>query len=319
MNALRKTMLDLRVGMRYSAVNLARLALQSVVSMDNHTLGRLNHARVLLMENWFAHEFAGALSTWKDMPESAQPFVDVHEAPIWMMWLQGANELPQTAEPFVGSIRKQNPDMDIRIVDLEQIQTLVDIPPIIEQRYREGALTGAHLSDYLRFLLLERYGGVWMDLSLYETAPIPIDRVLGVPFWSVKGLEPYPYAAAIPDGLDWQVYMMAAQPHALFNRVMLALTEEYWTRFDTRVDYFLTYYLSRLARTVPAVRDSYTRVSANNVMCEQPMVWVLGQSSLDGRTLVNRCRESGTWIYKTNLHESEHDLDRFLAVMEQLK
>lgn len=125
--------------------------------------------------------------------------------------------------------------------------------------------------------------------------------------------------AAIPDGLDWQVYMMAAQPHALFNRVMLALTEEYWTRFDTRVDYFLTYYLSRLARTVPAVRDSYTRVSANNVMCEQPMVWVLGQSSLDGRTLVNRCRESGTWIYKTNLHESEHDLDRFLAVMEQLK
>lgn len=319
MNALRKIELDLRIGIRYSAVNFARLALQSVVPMDNHALKHLNHTRVRLMENWFACEFAGVLTKWKDVPESAQPFADRHETPIWMMWLQGTNELPELAKPFIGSVSKQNPDMDIRIVDLEQIQALVDIPPIIEQRYREGALMGAHLSDYLRFLLLERYGGVWMDLSLYEAAPIPIDQVLGVPFWSVKGLEPYPYAAAIPDGLDWQVYAMASQPHALFNRVMLALTEEYWTRFGTRVDYFLTYYLAKLARSVPAVSHSYANVPANNVMCEQPMMWVLGQSSMDEHTLVERCRDSGTWLYKTNLHESERNLDRFLAVVKQLK
>ncbi|MBQ1514020.1 MAG: hypothetical protein IIZ50_07070 [Bifidobacterium sp.] len=318
MNALRKMELDLRVGIRYSAVNLARLVLQSVVSMDNHMLGRLNHTRVRLMERWFAREFGGLLTKWKDVSESAQPFADAHEAPIWMMWLQGTNELPEIAKPFVDSIRRQNPNLDVRIVDLEQIRALVDIPPIIEQRYREGALTGAHLSDYLRFLLLEGYGGVWMDLSLYETAPIPIDRVLAVPFWSVKGIEPYPFAAAIPDGLNWQVYAMAAQPHALFNRVMLALTEEYWTRFGTRIDYFLTYYLAKLARSVPAVDRSYTSVPANNVMCEQPMVWVLGQSPLNEHTLVEHCRDSGTWLYKTNLHESKHDLDRFLAVMRQL-
>lgn len=318
MGFVRRLRMDAYAGARYLAVNTARRSLQSVVPMNNPLLAQLNRTRVRLLERWFKHEFADVLERWHGAAESAQPFMDVHAAPIWMMWLQGADEMPEQAKPFVDSVRRANPDTDVRIVDFEDIRSLVDIPSIIEQRYQEGTFTGAHLSDYLRFRLLERYGGIWMDCSLYQTHPTPFNEVLGVPCWSVKGLNAFPYAVAIPGALDWQVYYMAARPHALFNRVMLDLMEEYWRRFDTRIDYFLTYYLAMLARSVPSVRDSYAMVPANNTMCEQPMAWIAGEKAIDEHALIGQCRASGTWLYKTSLHENEHNLRQFQSLMRRI-
>lgn len=319
MGTWQRLRMDGRVGMSYAAMNGARRLVQRMVPMGDPRLAQLNRKRIRKLETWFAHEFADVLSRWERTPESAEPFVTVHRAPIWMMWLQGADAIPTQAKPFIDSVRRANPDMDVRIVDLDEIRTLVGIPDVIERRFEEGVLAGAHFSDYLRFRLLERYGGIWMDCSLYQTRNTPVDTVLGVPFWSVKGLMSFPYAVAMPDALDWQVYYMAAQPHALFNRVMLDLTEEYWRRFDTIVDYFLTYYLACLARSVPAVRDSYARVPENNMMCEQPMAWIVGQSAMSEEALITECRESGTWLYKTSLHENDDNIARFRALMHQLE
>lgn len=319
MGFVHRLRMDSHAGFRYLTVNTARRCLQGMAPMNSPLLARLNRTRVRLLERWFEREFADVLQRWSGEEESAQPFADVRAAPIWMMWLQGADALPDQAKPFMDSVRRANPGMDVRIVDFEGIRELVDIPDIIERRYGDGTLTGAHLSDYLRFRLLERYGGVWMDCSIYQTHPTPFDEVLGVPCWSVKGLDVFPYAAAMPGALDWQVYYMASQPHALFNRVMLDLMEEYWRRFDARIDYFLTYYLAKLARSVPAVRVSYAQVPENNVMCEQPMAWIVGQLPMGEDTLIDICRESGTWLYKTSLHENEQNLARFCALMHQLE
>lgn len=314
MSTLERLGLDLHVGPVYALTNVTRRAIQAIVPMGHPWLDALNRVRQRRLETWFTTQFADVMVCWKDSGESAVPYVDPSTAPLWMMWVQGVDQMPDSCNMYLDTVRRCNPSRPLHLVDLETVRTLVDIPEVILRRHEEGGMPTAHLSDYLRFLLLERYGGIWMDLTLYQTGSTP-DWVLRHPAMSVKGLAPFPYATAIPDALQWQVYYMAAQPHALFNRIMLDLLESYWSRFHAIIDYFQTYYLAHLARTHPVVAASYRQVPRNNTKCELPLAWAqTGDPMPDPPTWTG----SDTWFYKGSSHMDVAGRQRFVKAMDAI-
>lgn len=315
---MRRFGIDLSIGPTYAFLNARRLFLQSCRSVDDPAVAELNRKRIRRLVRWGAKEFHTELDRWKDATETAVPFKAPADAPIWMIWLQGEDCIPEKYFPFLDSVRRNNPDHQIRILDLESVRTLVPLPEIIQQRYEEGYISPVLLTDYIRFALLEHYGGIWMDLTVYQQHPTP-SIMLEYPMWCVKDLRPFPYASAMPDGLKWQSYYVASQPHALFCKVVLDLFESYFVRHTAPFDYFFIYYLAYFARTVPAVCQSYDRIPANNASCEQFMPFVESNDPITENTVNAKLVDSSTWAYKGSSHLNESEQHRCSEVIDILE
>ena len=100
---------------------------------------------------------------------------------IWMAWLQGEEDesLPPLNKTCIQRWRNLNPTWDVNILSEETISDYVpeywDIiksSPNAHWRRWGRRARSAHKTDLLRLLLLDKYGGVWADASLYPRLPL---------------------------------------------------------------------------------------------------------------------------------------------------
>ena len=83
---------------------------------------------------------------------------------IWIYWHQGWDNAPDIIKICKKSWIKKNPEWDVRALDFKSINHFVDIN--LEKNILKS-LCIAHQSDLIRLGLLEKYGGVWVDASLF--------------------------------------------------------------------------------------------------------------------------------------------------------
>lgn len=308
---------DLSIGPSYAWLNLRRRLYQSRRSIADPIVASLNQQRVRRLIKWGMKEFAEPLARWTDKEETAIAYGN-RPPTIWMAWLHGAYQVPGKYHPFIESVRRCNPSAEIRILDEKSIRSLIDIPAVISERYGRGDISPVLFTDYVRFALLEQYGGIWMDMTLFQVHA-PVFDILDYPMWCIKGLTPFVYASAIPDALQWQSYYLAAQPHALCCKVVLDLFESYFDHHCVAFDYFFVYYLAYFARTIPAVQHSYNLIPPNNSRCEEMMTLVDSDKTLTPATTVSALVSEDTWMYKGSSHLNEDQTARCEQILSVLE
>ena len=92
---------------------------------------------------------------------------------LWMCWFQGENdpEIPRLDEECIKRWKMLNPDWEVNILSDKTIDHYVpEYVDIIKQCKVQRNL--AAKSDLLRLFLLEKYGGVWADTSLYPVTDL---------------------------------------------------------------------------------------------------------------------------------------------------
>ena len=81
---------------------------------------------------------------------------------IWMYWEQGEENLKnEYNKKCIKQWRNLHPTWNVRVLNYDQALEL--IPDLKKTNH----LKVQHRSDYLRLALLEKYGGVWVDASVY--------------------------------------------------------------------------------------------------------------------------------------------------------
>jgi len=91
---------------------------------------------------------------------------------IWICWFQGESDssLPPLNRECIKRWRELNPDWKVNVLSQRTISNYIpdffDIVKISPQR------SFAAKSDLLRILLLSKFGGVWVDASLYPMLPL---------------------------------------------------------------------------------------------------------------------------------------------------
>ncbi|MES1956045.1 hypothetical protein SAHY_15747 [Salinisphaera hydrothermalis EPR70] len=79
---------------------------------------------------------------------------------IWLYWEQP--EKPELVAALNADVSRKNPDHEI--VSLDRTNAAAYIPEYSEW---DGSLAPQHKADLLRLYLVSRYGGIWMDSSIY--------------------------------------------------------------------------------------------------------------------------------------------------------
>ena len=150
---------------------------------------------------------------------------------VYVFWWQGESDAPETVKYCIQSIRRKSA-RNVVLLTKDNYREYVELPDYLVQKAMDGVLGLAHFSDIIRFYLLYRYGGVWIDATCYLTGEIP-SVVDEYSFYSLKG----PFHESPGLMWDWTSFYMAAQPGNVICKYMLAFYYAYWKEHNCAITY----------------------------------------------------------------------------------
>lgn len=89
---------------------------------------------------------------------------------VWICWFQGMEGAPEIVKRCYASVEKNITDREIILLTEKNYREYVTFPEEIQNKIDCGKIKGAHMSDLLRLELLQRYGGTWIDATVFCTS-----------------------------------------------------------------------------------------------------------------------------------------------------
>lgn len=154
---------------------------------------------------------------------------------IWICWFQGIENAPILIQRCYQSIKDNIKDKEIILITSNNMFEYVQFPPNIQRKIEMGAITGAHLSDLLRLELLLKYGGTWIDATVYCSGQNIPDYMLNSELFLFQNLKPGKdgHATVIS---NWFITAYSG------NKILAAvqyLLYDYWNKNNQVIDYFI--------------------------------------------------------------------------------
>ncbi len=189
---------------------------------------------------------------------------------VWSMWWQGENALPDILKiSYMSHIRNiKNQGIDYRLVTHDNYREFVDVPEYIIEKLNNGVISFTHFSDLLRILLLEKYGGTWVDITLLTLKPVD-KEIFAYPFYSIclENTNHKPTGLGqIITGCKWTGFMLSTnQAHFPLLVFIKKCLLKYWELNNHAIDYFFMNLIIRLGyENVVSFKDTIDRIPTNN-------------------------------------------------------
>lgn len=183
-----------------------------------------------------------------------EPLKREHSNKVWVCWFQGLDEAPNLVQTCFKSLKNNLKNKDIVFLTQENYKEYVCFPDYIQNKIDRGIIKGAHMSDLLRLELLVRYGGTWIDATVFCSGDNIPDYMLNSELFVFQMLKP---------GLDghsmsisnWFITSCTNNPILRLTRELLY---DYWKKHDKLIDYFIFHTFFQLA--IEAYPDEWNRV-----------------------------------------------------------
>ena len=164
---------------------------------------------------------------------------------IWTLWMQGYKHAPELVKCTIDSIRKFAELNGFQFILLEKdtIEKYIEFPKLIKEKMNLGIIDYTKISDILRVSLLAKYGGTWVDATIYMSKDFDSSLLLQN-YYTIKTGEMADYSPNISQN-RWKGFFLSG------NSSLFGFTRdfffEYYSRYDIAVDYLLIDYIFDLA------------------------------------------------------------------------
>jgi len=143
----------------------------------------------------------------------------------------------------VESIQKNAGKHPFHLLSKDNLSEYIQLPDFIKQKVDSGAITLTHLSDIIRMALLAKYGGFWIDSTVYVTKPI---KGYDIPFYSIRQHDSNP--RYVDNGNGWTAYFIATCPNSIVAETIYNFFLAYWKSHEVLIDYYLVDYTITLCK-----------------------------------------------------------------------
>lgn len=177
-----------------------------------------------------------------------------HSNKVWVCWFQGMDSAPKVVQRCYRALQTQLPDRQIILITEENYRQYVTFPEHIEKKAQQGIIPKAQFSDLLRLELLLRYGGTWIDATVFCSGGQIPSYMLGADLFLFQTLKPGldGHAAAIS---NWFITSCTAHPILELTQQLLY---DYWKHHNSLVDYFIFHDFFQLA--IEAFPEEWSKV-----------------------------------------------------------
>ena len=161
---------------------------------------------------------------------------------IWTLWLQGKNQAPSIIKNCFRSIIQYNQGRKVIILEEKDIPNYIDLPEYIWEKYKKKIIPMAQFSDIVRYCLLYKYGGTWIDSTVLMTGAIPeeITKQKLFMFSILRGTRHSRQSLTA----NWFIH--AKKGNAIMKDI-INLNFEYWKKENKLLHYFINYFFFTLA------------------------------------------------------------------------
>ncbi len=173
---------------------------------------------------------------------------------VWFCWLQGMENAPELVKTCLRSLR-ENVDAEIMVLDESNYGEYVELPEYIVRKYRKGIIPPALFSDMLRLELLIRYGGTWIDSTVWASPKVGAkDSKCWQAWQKIQESELFIYRYFNREGRvegmsNWFIHAEAG--NALLKDVRDMLYA-YWHDYNCTVEYYIFHlFFSHVAKRYP--------------------------------------------------------------------
>ncbi|MCI8377477.1 MAG: hypothetical protein HFH72_03040 [Lachnospiraceae bacterium] len=173
---------------------------------------------------------------------------------VWVSWLQGWEAAPILVQKCVESIKKWTSGKKFVFLTMKNVGEYIEIPDYVMEKFSDGIIRPAFFSDILRLLLLEKYGGLWVDATVFCMDDFSY-LYSGSNFFAFRVTDEEVIASS------WFLY--AAKGHVLVKET-LRLVLRYCREMEQMEHYYIFHYFFRMAAEcyeeewdkVPAIEGS---------------------------------------------------------------
>lgn len=159
---------------------------------------------------------------------------------IWSMWWQGTDNMPDIIQKCTRSIRENLPDgFEYIVLDRNNISDYFDFSSNLKQKIESGAVSLTHLSDIIRFSVLSRFGGLWLDATMFTARTID-DQFLRMNFYTAR--MPAIKIGSVSSG-RWMLPCWYSAKNEQIPKCISDILTTYWDKEECQIDYFLTDYV----------------------------------------------------------------------------
>ncbi|WP_049945681.1 capsular polysaccharide synthesis protein [Butyrivibrio sp. LC3010] len=162
---------------------------------------------------------------------------------VWVMWLQGISDAPDIVKKCIESQKRAMPQKQFIIIDENNIDNYISLPNYIIQKRKAGVITNAMFSDLVRLELLNKYGGYWIDATVFMTDGELVKEIDNLPLFMFS----FYYFGFNPEIMEYNSWFM----HSTSNNNLLCLLQqlmyEYWKDHNYISNYYLLHILGSIA------------------------------------------------------------------------
>lgn len=227
--------------------------------MDADALRQM-HKSIL---RYLKKHYNGLIEKYNKIDTLTEGYTTSERNTIWCFWWQGIENAPEIVKVCVETIHRANPSCKIIVINENNFSDYVDIPEYIIAGVRNGDISFTHFSDILRFNLLKKYGGVWVDSTIYCVNKFP-EGYLSASLFTPKST---PALSECVADYRWACYLMGGNAeHILFNFIV-DFYNLYFKEHRSVLHYFLIDYCIELAyENIPTIKKALDGIPTNNEM-----------------------------------------------------
>ena len=216
---------------------------------------KLNEYRIEKLDEEFSEYIKQRAQDWRNRNLKRE-----RKKIVWVFWWQGNQDKIPMVRMCLNSIERNLPkDAKMIIISKDNLDKYYKIPSEIMDKVNDGTISLTHLSDIVRVNLLAEWGGCWLDATVFAVRPFPY--VFENEIWTTKRSDNTIY---IPKG-RWTGFAMSGESHNILFELMKDLFNEYWSRYNVLIDFFLIdLFIELLYRTVPEVKNLIDKIPYNN-------------------------------------------------------
>lgn len=155
---------------------------------------------------------------------------------IWVMWWQGRSSMLPLVEACYSKLLKECPDdYEVILITKDNYASYVELPDYILKKVETGSITLTHLSDIIRVMLLNKWGGIWLDATIY-LHHLP-EMIGNSKFFTLNG------DGMFPDFINrgqFSTFMLSTnRKNYLLMQCLEYLLLAYWKDHDFVIDYLV--------------------------------------------------------------------------------
>ena len=226
--------------------------------IDSKTV-KANNKKHKIINKWLTKKFKYFITKYKEktiitpLPCKAIP------RQIWVCWWDGHENMPPLISACYNSVLQNSNDYNVTLITKNNFSEYIYIPEFIIKKIYSNIITITHFSNIIRMLLLYKYGGLWLDATIFVTGNINLDKYES--FFTIKR----EYGGENVSKRRWTGNCIGGIPGFHFYNFICNFLFEYWKHYNIMPAHHLYDYSIALSYNLfPDIKNMFDNIDFNN-------------------------------------------------------